>query len=77
MDTGRSHDIIELYRELDRTSDPGVKESLKRTISLIKNESGSIRSMRESLVRAHRNGDMDEVKDIHEYIKNKSQYSNG
>jgi len=77
MATGREQDITELYREMSRTSDPGVRESLRRTISLIKNESGSVRSMREALLKAHRSGDIDEIKDIHEFIKAKSQYKNG
>lgn len=74
--TGRSEDINELYRQLARETNPGIQESLRRTISLIKNESGSIRSMREALIKAHRNNDVEEIKDIHEYIKNKSQYQN-
>jgi len=30
--------------------------------------------MREALIRAHRNGDTDEIKDIHDYIRNRSEY---
>lgn len=76
MNTGRQQDITELYREIARTSDPGVRESLRHTIALIKNESGDVRSMREALMRAHRNSDIEEIKDLHDYIKNKSKYKN-
>jgi hypothetical protein len=76
MNTGRTHDIKELYKELDTTSDPVLKNKIKHSINLIKGESGRIRSMREKLVMAHRSGNVEEVKDIHDYIKNKWQYRN-
>lgn len=74
MSTGREYDIMELYRELDRERDPEKRKTLRRTILTIKNESGLTRSMRESLLKAHRNGDIEEIKDIHEFIKHKEQY---
>jgi hypothetical protein len=75
-DTGRSHDITELYKDLSRERNPIMRENLKRSIRAIKNESGSIRSMRESLIKAHRRGDYKEVKDIHDFISKKQKYQN-
>lgn len=73
-DTGRYHDITELYRLQSRESNPSIRQTIQRTIQTIKNESGLIRSMREKLIKAHRNGDIKEVKDIHDFIKGKSEY---
>jgi len=75
MSTGRHEDIRELYRELEREQNPGTRENIRNTILILKNESGLIRSMREALVRAHRNGDTREIKDIHDYIKGKEKYA--
>lgn len=72
--SGRTEDIMELYRLLERETNPSTRENIRFTIQTIKNESGSIRSMRERLVQAHRNGDTEEIKDIHDYIKGKSKY---
>ena len=76
MNTGRTQDIKELYRQLSRETDRERREKIKETIHIIKNESGSIRSMREALIKAHRSGRVEEIKDIHEYIKNKKKYHN-
>lgn len=75
--TGRSEDIKELYHRLEREPNKGTRENIRHTIQLIKNESGSIRSMREALVKAHRNSDYQEVKDIHDFISKKAKYKNG
>lgn len=73
-DTGRSEDIKELYEMLQRESDPERRQSINHAINAIKSESGSIRSMREALIKAHRSGDREEIKDIHEFIKGKEKY---
>lgn len=75
--TGRNHDITELYRQLDRELNKGTRENIRHTIQRIKGESGTIRSMREALVKAHRNSDYQEVKDIHSFIEKKAKYKNG
>lgn len=72
--TGRDEDIKELYRQLDRTDRPEARRDIMRTIQIIKNESGSIRSMREALLKAHRNQDVEEIKDIHSFISSKQKY---
>lgn len=77
INTGRNEDITELYRQLDKETDSARRDSIKRTINVIKNESGLIRSMREALIKAHRSGDQEEIKDIHEFIKGKAEYGSG
>jgi len=74
MSSSRYHDIIELYKELDQERNPETRRSIEHTIQVLKNESGKIRSMRESLLKAHRNGDVEEIKDIHSIIANKQEY---
>ena len=74
MNTGREEDIKQLYGDLSRERNPGVRRSIQHTISNIKNESGKVRSMREALVREHRNGNVENIKDIHDFIKRKSEY---
>lgn len=72
--TGRIDDIKELYNLLYRERDPERRDNIRRSIHAVKNESGLVRSMREALIKAHRNGDREEIKDIHDFIKNKQKY---
>jgi len=74
MANGRTEDIKELYDLLERETNPDTRENIRFTIQSIKGESGSIRSMREALVRAHRRGDKEEIRDVHDYIKGKAKY---
>ena len=74
MKTGRSEDIKELYKMLEREPHAETRENIRNTIRIVKNESGAIKSMREALIKAHRDGDHEEIKDIHEFIKGKAQY---
>ena len=73
MDT-RQHDLEQLREEYKRETDPGLKKAIEEAGKKIQRESGAIKSMRERLIKEHRAGRMDNVKDIHEYIKNKSKY---
>jgi hypothetical protein len=73
-DTGREHDIKELVNQLNRETRPETRRTLNNTIQKIRNESGLVRSMRESLIKAHRSGNVQNVKDIHDFIKNKEKY---
>lgn len=74
MDTGREYDIAVLLDEYSRAGSDSARKNIYDAAMKIRNESRRVRSMREALIRAHRNQDMDEVKDIHEYIKNKIEY---
>lgn len=72
--TGRDEDIKQLYGDLQRERNPGVRQNIRHTISKIRNESGAIRSMREALVKVHRSGNVQNIKDLHDFIKNKAKY---
>lgn len=52
------------------------KSRVNRIGSVIQNESGKVKSMREALVRARRNGDTAEVRDINEYVRTHQEYQN-
>lgn len=72
--TGRMQDIKELNRLHDRTPNEGRRKSIRDTIKKISNETGLVRSMRESLIKAHRDNNVDEIKGIHDYIEGKERY---
>jgi len=71
---GRDYDLELLYRELYHAPDSLARRNIQKSIALIKQETGLIGSMREALVKAHRNRDYEEVKDIHDFIQYKSRY---
>jgi len=70
----RRHDIEQLRREYDQTPDPNLRKQIKDAARRIRNETGAIESMREALIKEHRKGRYDNVKDIHEFIKKRSKY---
>lgn len=74
MDTGRQYDIAELIGEYNKAGSDSARKNIYETAMKIKNESARVRSMREALIRAHRNGEVANIKDIHDYIRNKSEY---
>ena len=73
--TGRKADLEEAERGLHST-DPQIRKNAYDSGCRIAKESGKIRSMREALVKEHRKGNTENVRDIHEYIKNKIEYIN-
>jgi len=70
----REHDIEDLIKAYYRADSHSARKNIYETAIKIRNESGRVKSMREALIRAHRNGDTDEIKDIHDYIRNRSEY---
>lgn len=72
----RKHDLEELRLDFNSTRDPALRRSIAETAQKIQRESHEIRSMRESLVKAHRRGEKENIKDIHEIVKNNSKYQN-
>lgn len=73
FDAGRVADLEWLYK---RRLQAGASErdSIDRSIDSILQENGMVRSMREQLIKESKAGRWDNVRDIGEYIKNKSQY---
>jgi len=57
-----------------KDSDPLVRRQAETARYQINNESRKVKSMREALVKAHRKRDINEVKDIHDFIRNKEEY---
>ncbi len=74
MDT-RQYDLNEL-RSAYNNADSFQKKLIERAGAKIRKETRAIKEMREALVREHRNGNTQNIKDIHEFIKNKRKYSN-
>lgn len=73
LDAGRVADLEYLYKRR-LTAVGSEKDHIDHAIDRILNESGQVRSMREQLIKETQNGRWDNVRDIGEYIKNKSQY---
>ena len=74
MSTGREHDIMELYKLYYEERHYETRQKIMESIKLLKNESEVIGSMREALLKAHRQGEVDEIKDIHDFIEGKGKY---
>jgi hypothetical protein len=71
----RHHDLETLRREY-RTASPDERSEIERSGAKIRRESSAIRSMREALIKAHRDGNQANIRDIHEYIQHKQKYQN-
>jgi len=73
----RKHELEQLRRDY-KTADPETRKKIDEAGQKIKRETGSVNSMRERLIKEHRAGRMENVKDIHDRIKGKKKYgSNG
>ena len=72
---GREYDYEEL-RRASRSPDPIIAKIARESGERIAKESGKIRSMREALIKAHRRGDVENIKDIHSFIQGKEDYQN-
>jgi len=73
-DSGREYDIAELIKAYNEAGSHSARQNIYHAAMRIRNETGRVRSMREALIKAHRNNDTEEIKDIHDYISNKSEY---
>jgi len=76
MSDTRSADLQQLRREYKETKDRGLKKAIRETGERIRKEDRDIKSMRERLIKEHRKGNIENIKDIHEFIKDKSRYQN-
>jgi hypothetical protein len=73
----RQHDIDLIESQLKKPDVPeSVKGRLRRQLHYIKNESSKIKSMREALVKAHKEGNMEEVNDIRNFVSNHRDFRN-
>ena len=73
----RRGDFQELSKSL-RDGDSNVRKQAKKGIAKLKKERGNgmVLSMRQSLINAHREGKVEEVKDIQDIVSKKSKYRN-
>jgi len=73
---GRDGDIKELKRALT-SANPDIRRSARLSAEKIRREGKKIKSMREALIREHRRGNVENVKDIHAHTqKHQSIYLN-
>lgn len=71
----RTEDIEMIQRELRKPDlSTQQRDTLKRQLSSIQNESSKTKSMRVALIKAHRDGKIEEVNDIRDFISRRSNY---
>lgn len=72
-DFTRSHDY-DVLREASNSPDPNVRRQAQVAMERIKHEGYKVKSMREALLRAQRDGNVDEIKDINDFVLSHSDY---
>lgn len=75
--TTRRADLETLARDY-KNAGADDRRRIKQAAYKIQHESKAVRDMREALIKAHRRGDREEIKDIHYIVsKNMGKYGNG
>lgn len=72
MDT-RKDDLAQLRKDYP-TANPRDKRKIEAAGRKIRNETGAVKSMRERLLREHRAGRTENVKDIHDFIQKNRKF---
>jgi hypothetical protein len=67
---------LEACRKASQSRDPQIRANAIDAARKIVNESRRVREMRRALVKEHRNGNQENVRDIHDYIQKHSGYTN-
>lgn len=75
-DEGRKADLAYLKNAYQSARTHEERARIHDAAKAIVNETKTIRSMRERLIKEVRAGRVDNVKDIHTYIKDKGKYKN-
>ena len=70
----RQADLEQLRQDYARETDPNVRRQIDEAGRRISQETRAMESMRERLIREHRAGRYENVKDIHESIKKDKRY---
>lgn len=70
----RAYDFQELAKEARTNPDPGARKAAVIAMDQLKKESKDVTSMREALIKAHRQGNQSEIKDIQDIVKSKKKY---
>ncbi len=72
----RKYDLEHIRREYVKCKDPGIKKEMAEAARMITKESREIRSMRDYLIRQHRDGNIGNIKDTHDIVSRKDKYQN-
>lgn len=73
----RSHDIELIESMLRKPNLPADQvKRLKHQLDVIKNESSKIKSMRAALLKAHQEGNVEEINDIRNFAESHREYRN-
>lgn len=71
----RQHDIELIEKELRNPKlNDFQRSSLKKQLQKIQSESSKTKSMRAALIKAHRDGKIEEVNDIRDFVNRRSDY---
>lgn len=71
----RKHDIELIEKELRNPKlNDFQRSSLKKQLQKIQNESSKTKSMRAALIKAHRDGNLEEINDIRDFVNRRSDY---
>ena len=71
----RAGDYEELKKSL-KDSNPDVRKAAYQGINAIKKEDKLKTSMRDALIKAHRESDHNKIKDINDYVSTRKKYRN-
>lgn len=73
----RTHDIQMIESVLrNPNTTPEQAKKLRQQLDLIKNESTKIKSMRAALIKAHQEGNVEEINDIRNFAESHRDYRN-
>ena len=75
MDKSRERDL-EVLRQDYKRADSQTRVLIEKTAQRIRREDGKIKSMRESLIKEHRKGNTENIKDIHDIVSKNKEYQN-
>jgi hypothetical protein len=71
----RKHDIELITKELNNPKITNAQRSkLKEQLNRIQFESYKVKSMREALIKAHREGNQEEINDIRDFVSRRNDY---
>lgn len=73
-DKGRLKDVEQLNHMYNTATNDAERTAIKHSLFKIRQEDGKSRSMRDSLIKATRDANHDEIKNIHEYVAGKKSY---
>lgn len=74
--SNRDHDLNQLEQEY-KSAGSEDRRRIELAANKIRNESNKIRSMRDSLIKAHRSGNKDAIAGIHSWTEDHKEYRNG